>query len=116
MVMYEPFILELTACREPGMLYVRWSGGFPLIIIEIDCQAIVTAWKQENDRSVGGQLCKEMRTYLHNFQGFDLRWTGREANIVAHLCAKEAIVLESVALSFYVISEFLIDVLQSDGG
>lgn len=67
-----------------------------------------------SDRSVGGHLCKEMRTYLQNFQGFELRWTGREANVAAHLCAKEALVLVRLSITLDVILDFLIDVLQSD--
>ena len=38
----------------------------------------------------------------------------RKKNVAAHLCAKEYLVLESIALSFDIIPEFLIDILQSD--
>lgn len=58
-------------------------------MIETDCQELALAWNRGDDRSVGGHIIREMRTYLPNFQGFELRWTGREASGAVHICAKK---------------------------
>ena len=84
------------------------------MVLESDCLAVCQAWNRDDDRSVGCNIFREMRTYLPFFQGFEFRWTGREANGVAHRCAKEALVVETSSISFSVIPEFLIDVVQSD--
>jgi hypothetical protein len=47
------------------------------------------------------------------FQGFNLPFARREANLVAHLCTREALSLNSVALNFDVIADFLTEAVQS---
>lgn len=61
------------------------------VIVEIDCLAICTMWSQGDDLSLGGQVFREIRSYLSNFQGFSLTYVRREANVVAHQCARHAL-------------------------
>lgn len=57
---------------------------------------------------------REMKANLHNFQGFSMQHVNREANGVAHVCAREALNIEDDMLVFDVASAFLIDSVQSD--
>ena len=51
-----------------------------------------------------------MRTYLQNLQGFEIRWTGRDANVAA----KESLVIRTSSIDFPVIPDVLVDIVQSD--
>ena len=86
MINYEPFVLELNTHRDAMVLAVK--NGHTHIMAETNCQAVVMAWEQGTDRSIGGHIILEMSTYLRHFQHFVLRWTERESNFVAHSCAK----------------------------
>lgn len=58
-------------------------------------------------------MLREMKEFCSNFQEVKLLFLGRDANKVAHRCAKEALsVLDFVR--FDVIPGFLTDVVQSD--
>lgn len=111
-VPYDPYTIELTACRD-AMVLAR-EHNVQQLILETDCQMVSLAWKQNDDRSVGSTIIREMFTYLPNFQGFELWWTGREANVAAHKCARVALSIDNMSISFSIIPDFLIDVVQSD--
>lgn len=58
----DPFTLELTACRDAMVLAM--DSGYTHTLLEIDYQSVANAWLRGEDRSVGGQLIREMRIYL----------------------------------------------------
>ena len=56
---------------------------------------------------------REMHSYLKSFQGFKFIYIRRNANFVAHLCVKEALKLDVLAISFLVTPTYLIETIQS---
>jgi hypothetical protein len=48
-----------------------------------------------------------MKSYLSIFQGFDLKFAGRGANVAAHTCARQAISLDVPHVTFDVVPDFL---------
>ena len=88
--------------------------GYQKVILEIDCQMIVTAWGAGHDRSEAGHIFREMKTQLSQFHGFALVFSNCSANFAAHLCAKEAVSLECCSSFFDVIPSFLIAQVQSE--
>ena len=60
------------------------------MIVELECQSICTIWTLGDDMSVEGQVCREMHSYLSSSEGFDLVFVRREANFVAHQCARHS--------------------------
>lgn len=58
-------------------------------------------------------MLREIKSLL-NFQGFDIVHTRRDANAVAHRCAKEGINSSLSVMSLDVIPDFLVALLQSD--
>lgn len=107
----DPSIAEILACRDAVKLAMDRSLSH--VIVETDCQSIYTMWTQGDDRSVGGQVFREMRSYLSSFQGFDLVFVHREANSVAHQCARHSLSLHN-SCTMDVIPEFLIESVQSE--
>ena len=101
----EPFVAELLACRDAILLAIE--KGWSSIVLETDCQLIVRDWIEGNDRSAGGHIYREMKSYLSNFQGFDLKFVGRGANVAAHSCARQAISLDVPLVTFVVVPDFL---------
>lgn len=55
-----------------------------------------------------------MRIYLSHFQGFELKFNGTDAHVVAHTCAKHDIFVGLSHVTFDVIPDFLSDVVHSD--
>jgi hypothetical protein len=85
------------------------------MILETDCQSIVSKWHKEgSDRSVGYHLFRETKELVGFFQGFKLLYVRREANCVAHLCAREALSLDLDVLNFDVSPGFLTEAVQSE--
>lgn len=86
----EPAVVELLVCRDAMSLVLQKSWQF--IEIEIDCQVVVNAWNnKEVDRSVCGQIVREMKSWVSSFQGFNLCFARRTANKMAHACARAAV-------------------------
>lgn len=67
------------------------------------------------DRSIGYQMLQEMQEEILSFQGFELRYASQHVNSVAHMCAKEALVLDDIVTFLDVIPGFPMGVLHSDG-
>ena len=55
----------------------------------------------------------KMGSYLISFQGFKFIYIRSNANFVAHLCVKEAVKLDVLAISFLVTPTYLIETIQS---
>jgi hypothetical protein len=109
----DPFTIELVACRD-AMALAR-SKRVDKLILETNCQVIVNTWNDDRaNRSVGCYLFEETKEMEGFFQGFKLLYTRREANSVAHLCAREAISLNMDVLNFDVSPAFLTEVVQSE--
>jgi hypothetical protein len=84
------------------------------LILETDCQVIINNWYDDRaNRSVGCHLFEEMKDMEGSFQGSKLLYTSRDANSVAHLCAREAISLNMDVLNFHVSPGFLTWAVQS---
>ena len=56
---------------------------------------------------------REVHSYLTSFQGFKFIYISRNANFVAHLCVKEALKLDVLAIFFLVTPTYLIKTFQS---
>jgi ribonuclease HI len=109
----DPFIAEMLACRD-AMLLAR-SKGWLRVAIETDCQTIVKVWNGGNEqRSPCSQLVREMKCLLSNFQGFSISFVKREANKVAHACARAALSLDVYVVSYDTIPGFLAEDVQLD--
>lgn len=57
---------------------------------------------------------REIKSFLSNFQGFDIVYSRRDANVVAHRCAKEGLSTSLNVISSDVIPDFLVALVQSD--
>lgn len=108
----DPYVAELLAVREAVKL--ARENDWPNILIETDCQVIRDEWNKGDYGSVGGLVLREINFFLSNFQGYDIIYTRRDANVVAHHCAKEGISSSLSVISFDVIPEFLVALVQSD--
>ncbi|XBI78249.1 hypothetical protein VPH35_087974 [Triticum aestivum] len=108
----DAYVAELLAVRE-AVLLAR-DNGWPNILIETDCQVIRNEWKNGDLSSVGGHVLREIKSCLSNFQGFDIVYTRRDANVVAHRCANEGLSSSLNVISFNVIPDFLVALVQSD--
>lgn len=108
----EPFVAEILACRDAVLMAIE--RGWSSIVIETDCQIFVRDWIEGNDRSGGGHIIREMKSYLSNFQGFDLKFVGRGANAAAHACARHALSLDVPRVTFDVAPDFLCAAVHSD--
>ena len=94
-------------------LLLTMSKGHTRVVLKTDCQAVYDAWHQ-HDRSMGGSIFREKRTYLPNLQGFEICRTGRDANVAAHTCAKESLAFHTSSIVCPVIPDFLLDIVQPD--
>jgi ribonuclease HI len=109
----DPFTIELVACRDAMVL--AKNRGYNRVIVETDCQVVVTMWDKDlANKSIGCNLIEEMKEMAVGFQGFKLLYAKRESNHVAHLCAREALSLNSVVLNFDVIPGFLAEAVRSE--
>ena len=61
------------------------------VVFEVDCQVLVRHWNdQVNDRSVLKPILDEISEISSSLVSFSVVFARREANQVAHLCAKYA--------------------------
>ncbi|KAI4988471.1 hypothetical protein ZWY2020_030101 [Hordeum vulgare] len=106
------YVNEALGCRDAMLLAKerRW----PIIEILSDCKTVVDDWNGGRDRSSCGPVFREMSSYLSCFQGFELKFSGREANVVAHVLAKRGLSTEMQIVTFDVIPDFLNAAVHSD--
>ena len=110
----DPLSLELLACRD-AVLFAK-EEGYQSIIIETDCFNAKNLWEaRQVDRSIGYHILQEMQEEILSFHGFQLHYASRHVNSVAHMCAKEALVLDDIVTFSDVISGFPRGVLHLDG-
>lgn len=77
----DPESVELLACRD-AMLLAK-EKKLQQVVIETDCQNIQTLWEsKQGERTVGVYVLCEMRTLVSCFQGVQLRYVSRSANMV----------------------------------
>jgi ribonuclease HI len=108
----DPFISELLASREG--LEAAARQGIPKVIIQTDSKNLVSLWQDESQpRFQGAHVVQEMKVLCENFQEVKFLYIGRDANKVAHRCAKEALSVVG-SVRFDVMPGFLADVFQSD--
>lgn len=75
------------------------------------CQIVVKRWQLRESgqerRSGCGQVFREMEQLISSLQSFKFVFLRREANKVAHVCAKHSLSLAFAVVSFELIPEFL---------
>jgi ribonuclease HI len=87
----EPLIVEALAARDACAYAIR--RGFDKIVLATDCQVLMNHWAERNiDRSVIKIIVDEISELKSSFSSFHFLYDGREANQVAHCCAKFAVV------------------------
>ncbi|KAI4973157.1 hypothetical protein ZWY2020_028865 [Hordeum vulgare] len=111
-VITDLYVSEALGCRDAMLLAIerRW----PIIEISSDCKIVVEDWNGGRDRSSCGPIFREMTSYLSCFQGFELKFSGREANEVAHVLPKRGLSTEMQSVTMDVISDFLSAAVHSD--
>jgi hypothetical protein len=73
------------------------------------------SWNEgSSPRSASRQIIREMKAIVSDFQGFRFCFTRREANKAAHACAREALSIVRLDITFDLIPNFLIEPVQSD--
>jgi hypothetical protein len=55
---------------------------------------------EKEQRSSCSRLFKEMKFLVSNFQGFSFSFVKREANKATHLCARDALSLDSLVVAY----------------
>jgi len=79
--------MEAIACKD-GMELARTLGTHQLIV-ETDCQELVKLWQAESaQRSIIYPILQQMRDISLSFSGFNLVYTSRSCNRLAHESAK----------------------------
>ena len=81
--------MEALAIRDG----VRLAGDLGLtdVVVESDAQQLVRLWDAMNfDRAEVAPILNEVKFLSENFSSFRLVFVAREANELAHLCAKQA--------------------------
>ncbi|KAI5004323.1 hypothetical protein ZWY2020_031566 [Hordeum vulgare] len=108
----DPYVSEALGCRDAMLLAKerRW----PIIQISSDCKTVVEDWNGGRDRSCCGPIFREMSSYLSCFQGFELKFSGRDANKVAHMLANRGLSTEMQSVTMDVIPDFLSAAVHSD--
>ena len=80
-------VMEAYAVRDGVQL--AYELGYRKVIIETDAKLVVDQWKTPRiDRSEIYTTINEIQELCGNFEEFHLIYTAREANELAHLCAK----------------------------
>lgn len=87
----DPFISELLVCRE-GLVEAAKAQGQGDAAVQIDCQQIITLWKDPRQLKFAGiHILKEHQQLGSSSESFDISFIKREANSAAHVCAKHAL-------------------------
>ncbi|KAM3351906.1 hypothetical protein ACQJBY_023652 [Aegilops geniculata] len=108
----DPNCAQLLGVREAVCLAME--KGWTRVIIESDYKTIIDEYMASESRSTGSPIISEIKSYLHNFQGLRINYVRREANEVAHWCARESLASASNVISFDAFPASLIALVQSD--
>ena len=80
--------MEAYAIRDGVQLAL--DRGLRDVVVETDAQQPVNLWKSSTyERSEVAAVLLDERELTGNFQSFSLNFVPREANELAHLCAKQ---------------------------
>ena len=107
----DPLSIELLACRDA--IIMAQDMGVQHVVMETDCQEIQRLWDAPQ-RSTCYHLILEMKEMATGFQGFRLRFSGRQTNMAAHRVARHSLNLSVFMHLYDTILEWLTDCLQSD--
>ena len=89
--------------------------GLHKVIIESDALQIVNMWKAKSyDRSEIAATLYEVLELTANMEHFQLQFTKREANELAHLCAKQANPVRCRCLWINYVPVFLVACISKD--
>ncbi|XBI43096.1 hypothetical protein VPH35_107913 [Triticum aestivum] len=108
----DPYCAELLGVREAVRLALE--KGWTRVTIETDCKTIIDEYMATECRSTGSPIISEIKSYLQHFQGLRFNYVRREANEVAHWCARESLASTSTVIFFDVFPASLIALVQSD--
>jgi ribonuclease HI len=109
----DPITIEALALRD-AFKYAT-ERGFTQVIFEVDCAELVKSWqKGQVDRSVIRPILEEIRDISLSFISCNVVSVRREANQVAHCCAKFALVQEGSFTWNVEAPEFLAHSLSAD--
>ena len=81
-------LAEAEALRDGIRLLPQ--GMREQIIVETDCQDLVSLWNKRHHRSEIKAVLDDAEEMASNFSSFQLLHTRRESNFAAHLCAQHA--------------------------
>lgn len=108
----DPFMSELLACRDG--LEEAAHRGLQNVVLQTDCSNLVDLWHDPRRLRLDGiHILDDLKMISQSFQVFKLLYIGREANSAAHVCAREALSIDSPRC-FDIIPGFLSDTLRSD--
>ncbi|XBI75297.1 hypothetical protein VPH35_068680 [Triticum aestivum] len=108
----DPYCAELLAVREAVRLAME--KGWTRVIVETDCKTVINEYMAMECRSTGSPIISEIKSYLQHFQGLQLKFASRDANEVAHWCARESLDSASIVNFFDVFPASLIALAQLD--
>ena len=87
----DPLTTEALAARDACAFAIQ--KGFQAVVLATDCQVLLNHWvERKTDRSVIRPILDEISELKSSFSSFQFLYEGREANQVAHCCAKYAAV------------------------
>ena len=107
----DPLFIEVLACRD--VINMALDMGVQKVVLETDCQEIQRLWELPQKSSCF-HLIMEMKNLSSFFQGFELRFAGRQSNMVAHRLARQSLQLSVSMIMYDTIPRWLADSLQSD--
>ncbi|PNT68773.1 uncharacterized protein LOC112271862 [Brachypodium distachyon] len=86
----DPLIVEALALRDACCL--AKEKAFQRVILETDCAELVRLWRaRSSQRSVVGPILDEIIEFSQSFISCEIVFVRREANFVAHECARSAV-------------------------
>ncbi|XBI99595.1 hypothetical protein VPH35_019648 [Triticum aestivum] len=108
----DPYCAELLAVREAVRLAME--KGWTRVIVETDCKTVRSEYMATDCRSTGSPIISEIKSYLQHFQGLQLNFVRRDANEVAHWCARESLASTSIVKFLDIFPASLIALAQLD--
>uniref|UniRef100_A0ACD6AMU6 Uncharacterized protein n=1 Tax=Avena sativa TaxID=4498 RepID=A0ACD6AMU6_AVESA len=85
----DPLSVEALAFRD-AVAFAK-QHGFVRVICESDCAELVNLWRgRKTQRSALAPMCSEIDETSSSFELFEFSFVGRNANKVAHECARYA--------------------------
>jgi ribonuclease HI len=108
----DAFISELLACREGLEAAVRLK--LTKVILQTDSSFLMSLCQDVRQvRAYGAHILNELKVISQQLQAFKLLYLNRTTNFAAHVCAREALSIDSF-LCFDVTPGFLLRALQAD--